>query len=1050
MREKNYLKYTLTIAWFVIFFTFSFFSLEADEKGTAGKTTAAVVDVETNTNTDEEIPFARIEKKIRELMEKWDIPGLSLAIVKGDRVHTRGFGYADVENETPVTPDTLFELASTSKAFTALAVLQLEKQDLLNLDAPVSKYLPWFYVNHDKKKHPVTLRQLLHHTSGIPTQTIGLIPPGHAEKALEQTVRKLVGFELENKPGTQYEYATINYDILGAVIESVSGMSYEAYMAKNIFAPLGLNHTFVGRSPGDPLMASGYKISFFAARRYDAPVYRGNNPAGYIVSNARDMTRWLQLQTGLEETPFTPLIQESHKPDHTVPINRQTLGAYGMGWFSYMTGTDIVDHGGLNPNYTAYISLSPEEKTGVAVMANSNSNATRFIGNYVMDVVRGLEEPTLNIPGNAVDKGSTVISFMIGIYLLSVLAYFISALFDILKGRRRFEVLTLKKIGKLVLALVIFAPFVYGIYLLPAAMTGVSWSTAVVWAPISFQVAIVLMLVSMGLSWVGLLISSLFPQQNRYKRQLPLMIALSLASGGANAVIIFLITGSVFTTQALFHQLYFFTLAFLLYIIGRKVLQTELIKITFDIIYDLRMKLLGKIFNTSYQKFEKIERGRVLTTLNDDTNQISNAANLLVMLITSIITIIGAFIYLAAIAFWATAVTLLVVFAVAALYYVVTQKTNILFEKARDTQNVFMGLLNGLLDGFKELSMHYNKRQEYQTDMGDSVDEFRSRLRLALIKFVNAFLIGESLLIIILGGVGFGIPRLFPDISRFTIMGFIMVLLYLIGPFNVLLRSIPQIMQMRVSWLRVKQFSKDIPANIDPSAIAPPEEEMKQIEKIKAEGVMFEYKSDTDIERFTVGPLDFEANKGEIIFIIGGNGSGKTTLAKLLTGLYIPEKGLIKINDRQKASYQLGEFFSVVFSDYHLFEKLYNVDLTGREEEIRKYLKLLRLEQKVVLEDNAFSTVDLSGGQRKRLALLQCYLEGHPIYLFDEVAADQDPGFRKFFYRDLLQRMKEEGKIVIAITHDDHYFDVADRIIKMDMGKIETVGADYKTTSAQA
>jgi len=89
----------------------------------------------------------------------------------------------------------------------------------------------------------------------------------------------------------------------------------------------------------------------------------------------------------------------------------------------------------------------------------------------------------------------------------------------------------------------------------------------------------------------------------------------------------------------------------------------------------------------------------------------------------------------------------------------------------------------------------------------------------------------------------------------------------------------------------------------------------------------------------------------------------------------------------------------------------------------------------VVLEDNAFSTVDLSGGQRKRLALLQCYLEGHPIYLFDEVAADQDPGFRKFFYRDLLQRMKEEGKIVIAITHDDHYFDVADRIIKMDMGK---------------
>jgi putative ATP-binding cassette transporter len=184
MREKNLLKYTLTIVWFVIFFAFPFFSLEADEKGTADKTAAAVVDVDTNTNTDEEIPSARIEKKVRELMEDGDIPGLSLVIVKGDQVYTRGFGYADVEKESPVTSDTLFELASTSKAFTAVAVLHLEKEGLLKLDAPVSKYLPWFYVYYNDEKHPITLRQLLHHTSGIPTRTISLIPPGNADGAL--------------------------------------------------------------------------------------------------------------------------------------------------------------------------------------------------------------------------------------------------------------------------------------------------------------------------------------------------------------------------------------------------------------------------------------------------------------------------------------------------------------------------------------------------------------------------------------------------------------------------------------------------------------------------------------------------------------------------------------------------------------------------------------------------------------------------------------------------------------------------------------------------
>ncbi|MCX6582585.1 MAG: cyclic peptide export ABC transporter [Candidatus Aminicenantes bacterium] len=1003
--------------------------------------------------TDEkeaEIPLTRIEEKVRKLMEEWDIPGLSLAIVKGDRVYTRGFGYADAGEKTPVTPDTLFELASTSKAFTALAVLKLEKEGLVNLDAPVSTYLPWFHVNYQGRECPVTLRQLLHHTSGIPTRSIALISRGNDPDALQQTVRKLVGFELVRKPGTEFEYATINYDVLGAIIESVSGMSYENYLAKNLLAPLGMTHTYVGRPADSSAMAKGYKIGFFAAREYEAPVYRGNNPAGYIISNANDMVRWLKVQTGLEESPFTPLVQESHKPDHTVAIQQATLGSYGMGWFSYMKGADVLDHQGLNPNYTAYIGFSPKEKLGVAVLANSSSTATPWIGYYILGVLRGQELASLNITGDAVDKGSAVVALMTGFFILCILAFYVSIPLDIMKGRRRFEGLGLKKVSRWVMTLFMFMPFFYGIYLLPSAMNGVNWDTALTFGPSSFQAAIILLVASMGLSWIGLIISGLFPQQNKYKRQAPLLLVLSVASGGANAIIIFLINASVFNTTGLFYQLYFFTLAFLLYIIGRKILQTELTKITFDIIYDLRMNLVGKIFNTSYQSFEKIDRGRVLATLNDDTNQISNAANIVVMFATSIITIIGSFIFLASIAFWATALTLLVVFFVAGVYYVVTQDTNALFEEARDTQNTFMGFLNGMLDGFKELSMHYHKRREYQADVAGSVDALRKKLGFALIKFINAFLIGESLLIITLGAVGFGFTRVFPEISRFTIMSFIMILLYLIGPFNVLLRSIPEIIRMRISWVRVQEFSKDVPANIDPSAIKPPEKLPNSIESIKAEGVMFEYKSENEIERFRVGPLDFEANKGEIVFIVGGNGSGKTTLAKLLTGLYIPEGGALRINGVEKANYEVGEYFSVVFSDYHLFEKLYSIDLTGKEADIQKYLKLLRLEQKVVLENNAFSTVDLSGGQRKRLALLQCYLEGHPIYLFDEIAADQDPEFRKFFYRDLLMRMKAEGKIVIAVTHDDHYFDVADRVIKMDMGQIETVSSDFRTTAAHA
>ena len=128
---------------------------------------------------------------------------------------------------------------------------------------------------------------------------------------------------------------------------------------------------------------------------------------------------------------------------------------------------------------------------------------------------------------------------------------------------------------------------------------------------------------------------------------------------------------------------------------------------------------------------------------------------------------------------------------------------------------------------------------------------------------------------------------------------------------------------------------------------------------------------------------------------------------------------------------------------YFLFEKLYNVDVSGRSEDISKYLKMLRLNEKVTITESKYSTIDLSGGQRKRLALLQCYLEDSPIYLFDEWAADQDPEYRNFFYRTLLPEMKMAGKIVIAITHDDNYFDVADKVLKMKQGKVDFETSEY-------
>jgi putative ATP-binding cassette transporter len=985
-----------------------------------------------------------ITKEVQRLMEEGDIPGLSLVIIRaGQPDFIRGFGYADLEKKKAVTPVTLFELCSTSKAFTALAVLKCEADGLISLDAPVSNYLPWFYTVYKGEKQKITIRQLLHQTSGMPFRSISRIPASRAGNALEQTVRNLVGIELDFAPGSRFQYATVNYDILGAVLEVATGMSYEDYMVKNIFRPLGLSHTLVGKGQlegSKAEVAAGYKIGFFTARAYQAPAYRGNNPAGYIISNGLDMARWLKLQIGLEESPLSPLIRETQQRDRSVPPDPNTMLSYAMGWMPALDGSGMILHGGLNPNYSAQVMFNPEEKTGVVVLANSNSNFTPYIAGAVMNLVQGKALPPEVNLGDSVDKSCSVISFVLIFYLLCTVIFFIWVIMDLGKGRRRFEPLTLKKAGRLLGALGLFLPFVAGVWLLPYVLANVNWDTALVWSPTSFKVAAGLILSAMGISYLGYLFSVLFPQQNKYLRSAPFLVLISLLSGGANAVVIFLISMSLYVKVRLVYLVFYFALAGILYLVGRKVLQARLIRISFDIIYDLRMKLVDRIFNTSYQNFEKLDSGRVIATLNNDTNQLGGTANVFVTILSSLITILGAFLYLAALAFWATLVTIGVIVLVSVIYSVVTQKATGLFNIARNTQNEYLSLLNGLNSGFKELSIHSAKRVAYRGDVAGVTEKFRDVSCSAMVKFVNAFMVGESMLIMVLGAVAFAIPVLLPQIKTPTLMSFIMVLLYLIGPVTGILNAIPQFVQMRIAWQRVSGLMNDIPSNIQALDKPMLPAEVGEVGHIKANGVIFEYKAEDESENFVVGPLDFEAKKGEIVFVIGGNGSGKTTLAKLLTGLYIPAKGSIEIDGKAISNDQLGEYFSVVFGDFHLFEKLYDVDLHGKEQELKNHLEMLRLQDKVNVSENSFTTIDLSGGQRKRLALLRCYLEDRPIYLFDEVAADQDPEFRRFFYRDLLPKMKEKGKMVIAITHDDHYFDVADRVIKMDLGKIDLVG----------
>lgn len=212
-------------------------------------------------------------------------------------------------------------------------------------------------------------------------------------------------------------------------------------------------------------------------------------------------------------------------------------------------------------------------------------------------------------------------------------------------------------------------------------------------------------------------------------------------------------------------------------------------------------------------------------------------------------------------------------------------------------------------------------------------------------------------------------------------------------------------------------------------------------QSIELEGVSHTYRRDND-ESFLLGPINLRFREGELVFIVGGNGSGKTTFAKLLVGLYSPEAGNISVDGEivtEESRERYRERFSVVFSDFFVFDKLLGLtEAKSFATEAQRYIELLQLDRKVQIEGGHISTVEISQGQRKRLALLAAYLEDRPLYLFDEWAADQDPVFKNIFYTELLPNLQRRGKTIFVISHDDRYFHIADRVIKLDYGKVES------------
>jgi putative pyoverdin transport system ATP-binding/permease protein len=467
------------------------------------------------------------------------------------------------------------------------------------------------------------------------------------------------------------------------------------------------------------------------------------------------------------------------------------------------------------------------------------------------------------------------------------------------------------------------------------------------------------------------------------------------------------------------------------------VCQKVLIQLSQEAVYRLRLQLSEQILKAPLAELEQLGANRLLATLTDDVVSLSNSVYLFPFLCIDLAVILGCFGYLATlstIVFLATLVVIAV--AVGGVQWMMGRAQKFL-KKSRLEQDQLFKHLQALITGIKELKLNTDRRQYFLNDeLRKSAAASRDYTSQALVTFAIASSVGQFIFFVIVGLLVFALPH-WVTVSATVMSGYVLTMTYLMLPFKTIIEKLPVILKANVSLRKIDDMGLQLAQGSEQLGIVTTSS--PQWKSLTLTDVEHHYSGSS--ESFSLGPINLTFQPGEVTFIVGGNGSGKSTLAKILVGLYVPDSGQIAIDDTpitDETRERYRQNFSGVFADFHLFDQLLGADRQQLDRTATQYLTDLQIAHKVTVESGQLSTTSLSQGQRKRLALLNAYLEDRSIYFFDEWAADQDPYFREIFYHQILPGLKQRGKCVIAISHDDRYFDSADRVIKLDYGKIES------------
>ncbi|MGX4727875.1 cyclic peptide export ABC transporter [Pseudomonas corrugata] len=460
----------------------------------------------------------------------------------------------------------------------------------------------------------------------------------------------------------------------------------------------------------------------------------------------------------------------------------------------------------------------------------------------------------------------------------------------------------------------------------------------------------------------------------------------------------------------------------------------------------LRIALCRKILSTPLEEVDRRGPPNVLTMLTNDIPQLNTTLIVMPTVLVEATVFLFGIAYLAYLSWVVLALTVSLMVLGVGLYLFFFASGVRSTNRVRDEFTAFNEYTHALVFGLKELKLNGIRRRWF----GRSAIE-ASSTRVARYNFVErlwytaADNVGQFTLSLLIGCLLFAAP-LVSTVDPKVMTASVLAVLYIMGPLSLLVGAMPVLAAGRVACTRLAEFGFAInDPHPEPVAVEAPKVHLLEHKKtwgsIELKGVRMHYQDPHAGSGFSLGPIDLTVQAGELIYIVGGNGCGKSTLAKVLCGLYIPQGGEVlldgvAISDESRSEYR--DLFSAVFSDFHLFNRLIGPDEEdGNPELASKYLETLGLADKIKIEGLGYSTLKaLSYGQQKRLALVCAYMEDRPVYVLDEWAADQDPPFKKFFYEELLPDLKRRGKTVLIITHDDQYFQLADRIIKLADGHI--------------